>query len=191
MRASSLVALVQVQRASLIVTILADGIQHVVQLIVLSSIAVRFVLHASRNIVHAVGSRQGNLAIVQQVSTLAGRTVLPVHVDAAALVRLLVSALAKGEVVPRIVRDVVRAARGVNFQHVEAAAAVRDLDANVVAADRTRPVRHAVGVDVAPHDADGARVHIVRSDAGSLAALGEGGSASDGSRGREEGGDLG
>ena len=189
-RASSLVALVQVKRASLVVTILADGVEHVVQLIVLGSIAVGLVLHARRNVVHAVGSRQGDLAIVQQVSTLAGRTVLPVHVDAPALVRLLVSTLAKSEVVPRIIRNVVSTARGVNLQHVEAASAVGDLDANVIAADGARPVGYAVGVDVAAHDADGARVHIVRSDAGSLAALGEGAGRSDGSRRREEGGDL-
>ena len=80
--------------------------------------------------------------------------------------------------------------RSVNLQQVQAAVAVGDLDADIVAVDRARPVRDAVGVDLAARNADGRRVLVVGRDAGSLAAGERNGADRDeGSRSGKESGE--
>lgn len=102
MRAAGLVALLKIERADLVVSVLAKGIGHVDQLVVLSNPAVGLA-EAASDVVHAVGSRESKLAAVHEAGALAGIDKLVVHVDAAAGVGAGRSALAKAKVVPGIV----------------------------------------------------------------------------------------
>ena len=80
--------------------------------------------------------------------------------------------------------------RGVDAEEVNAAVAVRDLDADVIAADGTGPVGDAVGVDLAADHSDGGGELVVGGDAGRLAAA-SGHGANQGGRGQEGSGDGG
>lgn len=171
MRALGLVALSKVEGAILVPTVMADRVEDVNQLVVLGNPAVG-VVEARRNVVHAVCCGEGQRAVVEQVATLVRRDKLVLHVDAAALVRLLRGRLAEREVVPSVVGDVVGATGLVNLEEVQAASLIGDLDANVVAVDDLRPVGDAVGVNFASQHADRGRVLLVRSDAGGLSPLG-------------------
>jgi hypothetical protein len=190
--ARGLVADGEVEGALLVDTPVADRVENVEQLVVLGDVAVGL-LQARGDVVHAVGSSEGNvLALVEERTALAGGTVLVVHVDSATLMRLDGGRLAKGEVVPGIVGDVVGTAGLVDPEEVDAAAAVGDLNADVVAADAARPVGNAVGVDLATQDTDGRGVLLVGSDAdgaGGAALELSRGSGDDGGRSSKKGGD--
>lgn len=101
-RAAGLVALLKIQGADLVVSVLAEGIGHVDQLVVLGNPAVGLA-DAARDVVHAVGGRQRQLAVVHEAGALAGVDKLVVHVDAAAGVGAGRGALAEAQVVPGIV----------------------------------------------------------------------------------------
>lgn len=174
-RALGLVADAQVESALLIVTVVADRVEDVDELVVLGDPAA-LVLGARADVAHAVGGRERQLAVVHEVLALVGIDEFVVHGDATAGVRLVLGRLAKGEVVPGVVRDVVGTTRLVNLQEVDAAALVRDLDANVIAVDTHGPVGNTVGVDLASDNTDGGRVLLVGSDASTLATLGDGAS---------------
>lgn len=184
MRALGLVADAQVESARLVVAILASRVLHVDELVVLGDPAV-LVLDARADVAHAVGGRERQLAIVEEILALIGRDEFISHVDAAAGLRVFSGRLAKGEVVPGIVGDVVGTAGLVNLEEVEAAAAVGDLDTDVVAVDTHGPVGNTVGIDLAAEDTDGGGVLVVGGDAGRLATLGGNGASRDG-RGRGE-----
>lgn len=62
----------------------------------------------------------------------------------------------------------------VDLEQVQAAVAVGDLDADVVAVDAHGPVGNAVGVDLAAQDSDGGRVLLVGGDAGAAAVTTDG-----------------
>lgn len=121
-RASRLVAGLEVERANLIIAILADGINEVEQFVVLGSEAVRLVLEAGGNIVDAVGGAERKLAVVKEAAALAGGDKLKVHVDTTALLGRLGGTLARDEEVPSIVGDVMGTARRVNLEEVDTAA---------------------------------------------------------------------
>lgn len=178
-RAARLVALLEVERADLVVAVLALGVDDVDELVVARHPRAGL-LQAADDKVDAVGRAQGQLAVVQQAVALAVVDVLPLDVDAAARVRVLRRGLAEDELVPGVVRDVVRAAGAVDLEHVEAAALVAQLHADVVAVDVAGPVGHAVGVDQPAQHAHRRRVLVVGGD-GDGACSGE-------DRGRDGGG---
>lgn len=184
MRARRLVADGQVERAGLVPAILAQRIDKVEEIVVAGDPAVG-VVEAASNKVHAVGRSQGQSARVEQRSAFLRVDKLILHVDAAALSGVFLGRPAKAKVVPSIVRDVVGTARRVNLEQDEAAASVRDSDAEVVAADGSRPVGDTVGVDLAAQDTDGGGVLGVRSDADGLAPA-EGAGRDGGSSGCEQ-----
>lgn len=189
--AGRLVAGVEVEAALLIDAALAEGVEDVVQLVVLGDPAAG-VGQAGGDVVHAVGAREGQLAVVKEVLALGGIDELVVHGDAAALLGVLGGRLSKGKVVPGIVGDVVGAGRGVDLEDVEAAALVADLDADVGAVNRAGPVGDAVGVDLAAEDADARGVLSVGGDASRLAtALRDSAGRSKSSRSGKEGGHVG
>lgn len=167
--ASRLVADSQVESAGLVDTPVADGVKDVVQLVVLGDEAVGLA-QARGDVVHAVGASEGKLAVVHEVRAFASRSVLVLHVDATAHVRLLGSRLAEAKVVPGIVRDVVGTARLINLEEVDTSARVGNLDADVVAANGAGPVGNAVGVDLAAQDTNGGRVLLMGSHADSGSA---------------------
>jgi hypothetical protein len=188
-RACGLVADVEVDGAHLINTLLAERVVDVDQLEVLADPAAR-VAHAGRGVVHAVARRQGELAVVEEISALAGVDKLIGHLDTAAALGILASRLASDESVPGIVGDVVGTCRRVDLENVQAVGTIGDLDTNVVAADRTRPVGNPVGVDLAAEDSNGGGVLLMGGDAGSAATLG-GDGRDEGSRSGNEGGGSG
>lgn len=192
-RARRLVALAEIESADLVVSVLAEGIGHVDELVVLVDPAVGLA-HAAGHVVHAVGGGQGQLAVVEEVAALAGIDELVGHVDAAAGVGVLLGALAEAKVVPGIVGDVVGAAGLVDLEEVEASVAVGDLDADVVAVNAHGPVGNTVGVDEAAQHADGGRVLLVGSDACASAltsAAGDRNGRDGGSRGSQDSSDGG
>ncbi|CRK42039.1 hypothetical protein BN1723_005238 [Verticillium longisporum] len=191
--ARGLIADGEVELADLIVADGADGVGNVVEDVVLAGPGVG-VRETGRNIVHAVGGGERQLAVVKEILALGHGDDLVVHVDAAAHVGGVGGGGTKGEVVPGIVGDVMGAGRGVDAQQVEAAAAVGDLDAEVVAARSARPVGDTVGIDLAAKDADGRRVLVVGGDGGR--ALGgtarrDAGAGDKSGRGGEKGSDGG
>lgn len=190
--ARRLVADGEVEGALLVDTPVADGVEDVVELVVLGDVAVGL-LQARGDVVHAVGTSEGNvLALVEERTTFAGWAVLVLHVDTAAVVRLDGGRLAKGKVVPGIVGDIVGTTGLVDLEEVDAAATVGNLDTDVVAAHAARPVGNSVGVDLATQDTDGRGVLLVGSDADgtrSTALELSRSSGDDGSRSSEESGD--
>lgn len=187
-RAFWLVANCQVESADLVPAIFADGVKDVDKLVVLGNPAV-WLRDASTDIAHAVGGRERQLAVCEEVLALVGRDCLIFHGDAASHLRAVRGRLAKGKVVPGIVRDVVGTTRLVNLEEVEAAALIRHLDADVVAGDCFGPVGNTVGVDLASNHTDGRRVLIMGGDADPLATLGDDTSRDGGSRGDDDGSD--
>src|SRR5262249_48011917 len=87
---------------------------------------------------------------------------LVLHGDGAARDGVVDGRLARLQVVPGVVADVVGALGLVDAQQADGAAAVAQLDADVVAVDGAGPVGDAVGVDLAAEDADRGRVAVVR-----------------------------
>jgi len=154
--AGSLVGVGPVERADLVMTPVADGVDNVVQDIVPGDPAVR-VGKAACQEVHAVGGAQGHLVAVgvEEGSTLGGIQDLVLHVNTTTGGGGLGGRLAGHEVVPGIVADVVRAARGVDAEDVDGAAFVAQLDAEVVAIHVSGPVGNAVSIDLAAQDTDG------------------------------------
>lgn len=75
----------------------------------------------------------------------------------------------------------------VDLEEVEAAVAVGDLDADVVAVDAHGPVSNAVGVDLAAQNTNGGRVLLVGSDAGASAVTTDGNGRDGGGGGSKEG----
>lgn len=147
-RARRLVADVEVKMALLVIAILADGIQQVDKFIVASDPAVA-VLQTRRDKVDAVGGGKLQLALLKKRLAFVRIDELVVHGEAPALMRFVPGRLAKHKIVPRIVGDVIGTSRAVYLEKIQAAAPVRDLDADVVAVDRSGPVCHAVGVELA------------------------------------------
>ena len=115
MRAFGLVAFGQIEGALLVPAIVADRIEDVGELIVVGDPAA-LVVQARCNVVDAVGRGHGQLSVVEEVIALVRRHKLVVHVDAATPVRLLRRRLAKSEVVPGVVGNVVRTTGLVNLQ---------------------------------------------------------------------------
>lgn len=149
-----------IQLALLIIAQRAHRVGNVEQHVVLPDPAVR-ILQAARDEIHAVGRAQRQPVRVDEVPAVGRVGVLVGHGDAAARDRLLGGGLARLQVVPRVVADVVGAAGLVDAQEVHGAVAEAELDADVVAVDAHGPVGHAVGVDLAPQDADRGRVAVV------------------------------
>lgn len=119
--------------------------------------------HARGRVAHAVACRQRQAPIVvQEVGALARVHILVRHGDAAPHQGGLGGGLAVLQIDPGIVGNVVGAGGAVNLQDVGGEVAVGDADADVVAAHGTRPVRHAVRVDLAAEDAHGGGVLLVR-----------------------------
>lgn len=75
----------------------------------------------------------------------------------------------------------------VDLEEVQAAVAVGDLDADVVAVDAHRPVGNSVGVDLAAQDTNGGGVLLVGSDAGAAAVTTDGNGRDRGGGGSKEG----
>jgi len=191
--ALGLVADGKVEVALLIDTVLANGVVDVVEGVVLGDPALGLA-EAGGDIVHAVGSGEGQLSVVHEVLAVGSIDILVVHGNATTHVRVLGGRAAEAEVVPGIVGDVVGTTGGVDLEEVDGASLVGDLDADVVAVDATGPVGNAVGVDLASQDTNAAGVLVVGSDAGrARGATGSNGAGSDqGSRGGgEDGGELG
>lgn len=190
--AVGLVADGQIQGALLVDAVLADGVHDVEQLVVLGHPAVGLG-KAGRHVVHAVGGRQGQLAVIKDVGALAVVHELVVHGDATAHLGLVGGPLAVAKVVPGVVGDVKGTARRVNLQEGQAAALVGQLDADVVAVNAHGPVGHTVGVDLAARNADGRRVLGVGGHAAGAGAAEEvaGRGLNDGSRGGKDGGNVG
>lgn len=132
---------------------MADRVGDVVQHIVLGDKAVGLA-KARRKKVHAVGCQEGQLAVVHEIGALARLDDLILHMNSSSSMWVVLRRLAEGEVVPSVVGDVVRAARGVNLEDVEGAVLVGDLDADVVAVDCAGPIGHTVGVDLAADNAN-------------------------------------
>lgn len=164
-RADRLVADGEVEVADLVNAVLADGVVDVVEVVVLGDPALGLA-EARSEVVHAVRGRERQLAVLHEALALGSAHDLVVHVDTTTLVGILGGRLAVGEVVPGIVGDVVGTTRLVDAEEVEGTALVGDLDADVVAADGTRPVGDAVGVDLATDNTNAAGVFNVGSDAG-------------------------
>lgn len=153
-RAGSLVADGEVEVAELVNAPGAGRVLDVVESVVLGDEAVGLG-QAGSKVVHAVGGREREFAVVLEEETaLAGGDGLPLHGDGATLAGSLSGALAGAEVVPGVVGDVVGTAGLVDAEQVDVALAVGDLDADVVAADGVGPVGDAVGVDLAAKNAD-------------------------------------
>ena len=102
------------------------------------------------NIIHRIrrSKRQFPAGRLDQTGALLRGDRLVVHLDAAAGDGVGHGRLARVEVVPGVVGDVVGAAGLVDAEEVDGAPAVGDLDADVVAVYAHRPVGYAVGVDV-------------------------------------------
>lgn len=111
------------------------------------------------------------LAVLEKAGALGHRHVLVGCREPAAGGRGLRRVLARHQVVPRVVRDVVGPARLVDLEQVHGPPVRGHLHAQVVAVRRRGPVRRAVRVDLAAEDADRARVGVVRRHGDRGAAL--------------------
>jgi len=109
-RAVGLVGGGPVERALLITAPRADGIEDIVELVVLGDPAVRLIETAGE-VVHAVRRAERKFAIVgeDEVGALMGVNKFVVHSDGTAGGGSLSRGVAGGEVVPRVIADVVRA----------------------------------------------------------------------------------
>lgn len=160
--ALGLVGVGPVEGALLVAAPGADGVDDVVEEVVVGDPAARLV-EAGGEEIHAVGGAERQLAAVgaDELAALGGVDRLVLHGDAAAADGLVGGRVARVEVVPGIVADVVGAARGVDAQQVQLAVLVGQRDAEVGAVDGAGPVGDAVGVDLAAEDADRRRVAVV------------------------------
>lgn len=184
--ASRLVGSGKVESALLVETVLADGIEDVVELVVVGDPTVGL-RDARRNVVHGVGGSKGKLAVVHEVSAIAGMDGLVFEVLTTSGLRALSGGPAALEVVPGVIGDVVGASGLVDLEEVDSAALVIDFYADVVTADRAGPVRNAVGVDFASQDAHTGGVHVVGGHASGVSATKSEGSSGDrGGRGAGE-----
>lgn len=147
--------------ADLVVAVGADGVDDVVEGEVLADPGAGA---AGGDEVHGVGGGEGELArrLGDEGGALGRVDGLVRGGDAAALLRVLPGPLPRHQVVPRVVRDVVGAARLVDLEQVDRPPVGRHPDADVVAPRRRRPVRHPVHVDLAPQHPDRRRVPVVR-----------------------------
>lgn len=160
MRARRLVADGEVDTTLLIPAPVADRVLDVEQLVVLGNPAVGLG-EAAGDVVHAVGGREGEAASLEVLQAVVRRDDLDLHVDRAAGNRVLRGALARLEIGPGVVRDVVGSAGLIDAQEFDRAAVVRDPDAYVVAVDGHGPVGYPVGVDLAAQDANRRAVCVV------------------------------
>ena len=172
MLALRLVCIRPVQLALLLVSPHTNRVENVVKNVVLSyPVAVIFV-EAAREKVHAVGRRERKLVALclDQALALGRIQVLRLHFDGTASTRSVVGVVARGEIIPGIIADIVSALGLIDAQQLDLAAAVREGDADVVAVNRAGPVGDAVRVDFATENTDRGRVAVVRSgqDRGSM-----------------------
>lgn len=123
---------------------------------VLGDPAIRFCQTAGQE-VHAVGSREGQLGAVSldEVGTFRGVHLLVLHVDTSAGNGIDGSRLARLEVGPGVVTDVMCAAGLVNSEKIDGAISISELDTDVVAIDGARPVGNAIGINLTAENADG------------------------------------
>lgn len=163
MRALGLVAHGAVVSASLVPAVLADRVEEVDELVVAADPAV--LSDARIDKVDTVGSSEVEFSISHEAPAVVRRNKLVLHVDAAARSGAFLGTHAEAKVVPGIVGDVVGAAGRVNLQEMDAAAAVADSDADVVAVNSAGPVGNSVGVDVATENTNGRGVLLMRSHA--------------------------
>jgi len=191
-RAAGLVTDGEVERALLVVAQRADGVADVEEHVVLGDVAVGLGEAAGQE-VHAVGGaeRQFRPFGVDQVGALGSVHLLVVHGHGAARDGVGGGRLARLQVVPGVVADVVGATGLVDAEQVEGAALVGELDADPVAVDGARPVGDPVRVDLAPQHADGRGVAVVggRPHAHGRRVAGEG-EGREGSDGGGEGGHV-
>ncbi|KAI9148181.1 LOW QUALITY PROTEIN: putative alanine aminotransferase [Paramyrothecium foliicola] len=151
-----------VELALLVAAEAADGVEHVVQHVVLSNPGV-WLVKAAREEVHAIGGAERQLVIVgpYQVFALFRIEVLKRHCSGSAGGWLVGGTVAGEEVIPSIVADVVRAAGLVDSQEFNGAIAVAEGDADVVAVDGAGPVSNAVGVYLTTQHTDRGRVAVM------------------------------
>lgn len=190
--AGGLVADCQVELALLIDTPGAGRVLNVEEGVVLGHEALRLG-KARRQVVHAVGSREGQpAAVLEEVLALAGGDGLPVHGNTTTLGGSIGGRFASAKVVPGIVGNVEGTARLVDAEQVDAAVAVGDFNADVVAADGVGPVGNAVNVNLATKDTDGRREGVVGRNAGGAGLAGipdrNGGGRDQAGRSSKEGG---
>ena len=180
-----------VEPAALVVAPGAEGVEDVVEdVVVLDPVGVGAVEAAGEE-VHAVGGAQGHLAVagVDEVGAAGDVDVLVLHRGGAAGGGPVGGAVARVEVVPGVVADVVGALGLVDAQQVDVPAPVAERDAQVGAVDRVGPVGDAVRVDLAAEHADRGRVAVVgRHPDGALAG---GDSGEEEGREEDKGGDGG
>ena len=122
-------------------------------------------VHASSDIVHAVGSRKGQLSIVHQRCADFRRHILVFHVDTTTLMRHLAGGNTKGKPVPSTIGDIMRTGGGVDAKEMKAATTIADLDTDVVAVGGSGPVCDVISVDLATKYTDGGRVLLMGSHA--------------------------
>jgi len=163
--ARGLVANVEVEGAHLVDAVGADVVEDVEERVVLRHPR-RGLGQARRDEIDAVSGFKSEAAVFgrDDVGALVHVDLFVVHVDAAAHGWVLRGVVTGHEVVPGVVRNVVRAAGLVDVQESHGAIAVADFDAHAAAAWETWPVGDAVGVDLATENANGGAVLVVRSD---------------------------
>lgn len=149
-----------VQLALLIIAQRADRVGDVEQHVVLPDPAVR-ILQAAREVVHAVGGAQRQPVRVDEVLAAGRFRVLIGHGNGPSSDWLLGGGLARLQIIPRVVADIISTARLVDAQEMHGAVAVAQFDADVVAVDAHGPVCDPVRVDLAPQHADRGRVAVV------------------------------
>lgn len=149
MRAGSLVRVGVVEVARLVATQSAQGIEDVVEDVVLADPGV-VLLETAGQKVHAVGGAEREVAVlgVDEVLAVGRVDVLVGHLDGATGGGLLGGGEAGVEVVPGIIADVVGAFGLVDAEEVDGAVLVGEGDADVCAVDRVGPVGDAIGVDL-------------------------------------------
>lgn len=162
--AGRLVADVQVQGALLIDTIGADGVVDVPETVVLGDPAVGLA-DAGSDEVHAVGGREGQLAIrvVEEVRAFVHVDALVLHVDTTAHGRVDSGVLTGDKSVPGVVAHIISTSGLIDAQEVKRTALVADLDTHVVTANAHGPVGNSVGVDLATQNSNGGRELNMRS----------------------------
>jgi hypothetical protein len=153
--AAWLVADREVKLTFLVVAEGTDGVANVVKNVVLGDPAVGLI-EAARQIVDAVGSAQRQLGVIgiNEVGALRRVNFLIFHGHTTTSDGLVGSRLAGLQVGPGIVADVVSASGLVDAKQVDGTAFVAQLDANVIAVDRARPVGNTIGVDLTSQDTD-------------------------------------
>lgn len=183
MRTGRLVIGGPVERADLVETPGTDGIEDVVENVILCHPAIGLRETAGQEI-HAVGCAEGQLAALcmDEAGALRGVDILKSHRGGTAGGGLRSGRVAGVEVIPGIVTDVVGTARLVDAEEIDGSTLIRQRHTDVVAVDRARPVGDAIRINLASQDTDRGGITVVRSGPDG-AAGGSSSSSSSGGRG--------